>query len=444
MMTTRTWFRVHSFTGVITGLLLFVICWSGTFAVVSHELDWLITPEARVVSGGEPVSWGALQTAVQGAYPEAEIEQINAPLYRHSSAEVLIDLPDQKSVRVYVDPYSGDILGSHSDFNIQRFFRSFHMHLFIPNGVGSYLVMMFGITLLVSMLAPLFFYKRWWRRFFRFRSGRGHVLWSELHKLAGLWSLWFVFIIAVTGIWYLFEALRGDLGDGRMNYVEPAGIVQVIATEHPATAPLLPIDSLVAIAQRHWPELDIATVAEGWYSKLEHSLYLEGQAGFPLVRERANQMHLDRVTGEVLWQNSASDLPLYWLWSNMADPLHFGDFAGLWSKALWFLFGLILSGLILTGTYLHVRRLANKAGERHRWPGTAAAIIVTLIVLAASVPYGFHEAREYYGPTIDGVKLLPTLAPGVTVLLFGWVALTVAIIAGWVWMLYDRLAPAKQ
>jgi len=446
-LTKRNWFRVHSFTGVITGLMLFVICWSGTFAVLSHELDWLATPEARVThEQGEAASWGTIRAAVENEYPAAEIVLLDAPLYSRSAARVLVNLPEQDSVWVYVNPYTAEVQGALGYFNIQRFFRSLHYSLFVPGiagiPVGLYLVSIFSITMLTSLVAALYFYKRWWTRFFRFKRGGGRVLWSELHKTAGLWSIWFVLVIGVTGVWYLYEAIQ----PGPVNYVgpPPGGIVEPPAPSSDPALPMLPLDRVIEKARAAWPALEINTVGHGWYSPGADTFYLEGQAGFPLVRDRANQVHLDPRTGEVLWQSGAADLPLYWLWSNMADPLHFGDFGGLWSKAVWFVFGLILCGLILTGTYLHSKRLIQEAGgrTRHRWPGTGAAISVSLLVLAASAPFGFSEAREYYGPTVDGVKQLPTLAPGVKAVIIGWVALTLTIIAGWVWMLWN--APAVR
>lgn len=54
--------------------------------------------------------------------------------------------------------------------------------------------------------------------------------------------------------------------------------------------------------------------------------------------------------------------------------------------------------------------------------------------LAASVPFAFQEAREYYGPTVDGVKAL----------IIGRVAVTLAIIAGWIWMLWTAPAGRSQ
>ncbi|MDX1588181.1 MAG: PepSY-associated TM helix domain-containing protein [Oleiphilaceae bacterium] len=435
-MKTRHWFRIHSFTGVITGLLLFVICWSGSFAVISHEIDWLVTPEARVDVGESRVSWGTILQAARAGHPDGSISWMQAPLYPGSAAQVILDTPKHSALRVYINPYTGDIQGTQSSFNVQRFFRSFHMNLFIPNtggvAIGLYLVSLFSLTMLISLVAALCFYKRWWRRFFRFKGGTGRVLLSELHKVTGLWSLWFSLIISVTGAWYLYETLQAE----PFNYV--GGVVEAPAPSSDPDLPSLPLDEVLGRAGAVWPELEIGTIAYGWSSPGSDTVYLEGQAGFPLVRDRANQMHLDPRTGEILWKNSAGDLPLYWLWSNMADPLHFGHFAGLWSKVVWFVFGLVLCGLILTGTWLHAHRLAREAGgrARHRWPGTGAAIAVSLLVLAVSVPFGFHQAREYYGPTLEGVSQLPILAPGVKAVIIGWVTLTLVIIALWVWMLW--------
>jgi len=430
---TRSWFRVHSFTGVITGLVLFVICWSGTWAVLSHELDCLAISELKVEPGPQKADFQRLLAAAQDWDRDARVLLIQSPLHAGTTARALINLPNGSFTWIFLNPYTAEVVAS-AGVTLQRFFRDFHRRLFLGDP-GLYTVSVFSITMLVSMISALIFYKRWWARFFRFKPRSGRVFWSELHKTTGLWSLWFVAVIGITGAWYLFEAARQDFGDGKINYAgNPT--VSVHAVPSPTSDPSQPGLSLDVLADRVRelrPGLKIGTI-----SFQPGVVVFTGQAGNVLVRDRANQLHLDRRTADVLYDQRASDLPLYWRWADTADPLHFGNFAGLWSKAVWFIFGLLLSSLILTGTYLHSKRLIQEAGgrARHRWPGTGAAILVSLLVLAASVPFGFHQAREVYGPTVDGVKQLPTLAPGVKAVIIGWVALTLTIIAGWVWMLW--------
>jgi len=432
-LSNRGWFRVHSFTGVVTGLMLFVICWSGTFAVLSHEIDWLVTPEARAEGGGTPARWGDLKAAVEDRFPEAEVQWLEAPLYPAAAAHAVVNLPAQDYVRVYVDPVTADVRGAYSYLDVQRFFRSFHYSLFLPE-VGLYVVSVFSVTMLTSLVAALVFYRRWWRRFLHVPRGSGRVFWSALHKSAGLWSFWFLVAIGLTGVWYLFEAVRADFLDGKTAYAG-APDYAVYAIPAPATGGTEPLrlDVLVSRAKEVRPDLGIRSI---YFD--DGKVVFQGRAGHVLVRDRANQLHLDARTGEVLYDQTPHDYSLYWRWSDTADPLHFGDFGGLWSKGVWFVFGLALSGLILTGTWLHVQRLAREAGGagRHRWPGTAAALVVTLAVLAASVPYGFIEARAFYGPAVDGVKELPTLAPGVRAVIIAWIAVTLAIIAAWVALLW--------
>lgn len=448
MLSNRDWFRVHSFTGVVTGLMLFLICFSGTWAVVSHELDWLANPDLRVQPGETRASWGELVDAVQAEYPEAEILWVRAPLYPVSTATALVDIDGGAMTKIHLDPYTAEVTGRSSFVDFQRFIRNFHMNLFSLGGFGIYLVSAFSVTLLVSLVAAMMFYRRWWTRFFRFRTGSGRVLLSESHKTAGLWSLWFLAVMAVTGIWYLFEIARLDFMDGKFSHAGfgASAIHEVPAPVVAEGAERLPLDALIERIRQARPDLEIKMVGPG----ISHAgaMYVEGDAGHVLVRSRANFVHVDASDGRTLYSQDVSDLPLYWRWSETADPLHFGDFGGLWSKAIWFVFGLALCGLILTGTWLHASRLAASRGgqARHRWPGTWAALVVTLLVLGASVHAGFDQACEVYGPTVDGVRQLPELTRGVQGLIVGWTVIMVSLILLWIALLWRpfRLVPTPR
>lgn len=422
----RDWFRVHSWVGVVGGLLLFVICWSGTVATVSHEIDWLLEPALRVESSAGRASWGEIHSAVRDAYPDARIEWIQAPRHTGFAAEAVVQTSEQQRLRVYVHPTTAQVQGDSTFFNVQRFFRSFHMALFLTYPVGTYVVGTFGVLLALSTLSPLLFYKRWWTRFFRLRGGRGaRALWSELHKLAGLWSLWFGLVIAITGIWYLVEQASIDIAGAQFAYPPPP------QWRVPAGAGHLPLDALVAHARRLRPDLEIRSVSFADSDNSQGVLF-SGQAGHVLVRDRANKLFLDPTDGAAVLNLSASDLSPFLRWVDTADPLHFGNFGGLISQLVWFAFGMLLSALCLTGAYLHAARLVRESRSRRaHWPGTAAAVSVSLFVLAMSCAGGWREIRRY-GTQVGGTQQWPDVPIAVIAFLVAWTALTLAAL--WFWL----------
>ena len=58
-----------------------------------------------------------------------------------------------------------------------------------------------------------------------------------------------------------------------------------------------------------------------------------------------------------------SDAPLLNRIGAMVNPLHYGDFGGLWSKTVWFVFGLALSSLAVTGVVIFWCRTVQRRGR---------------------------------------------------------------------------------
>ena len=71
-------------------------------------------------------------------------------------------------------------------------------------------------------------------------------------------------------------------------------------------------------------------------------------------------MYLDPVTyTPIKIQNAEEINTITWL-NDIADPLHFGYFGGLITKIIWFILGLGISSLVLTGIWITLKRKALK------------------------------------------------------------------------------------
>jgi len=427
-LSARRWFDVHSFTGVFTGIMLLIICWGGTVATLSFEFDWLMTPEMRVQPFEGEIDWDAVGRSVLEEFPGAKVQMFLVPPYQRSAIEVVLARNDRPRTRVFVDPSNAEVLGVGSMANVQRFFRSFHRRLFFPNPIGIIFVSLFAISLAVSITSALLFYKRWWSKFLRFKPGKKNAWVTELHKTGGLWVLVFAILIAVTGIWYGLEATGVPHSLFAKQQVSEQAITEQTS--------VLTVNELTAIAQQARPDLEIRQIFPPGSFFGDARLRVAGKGDDWFLRDWVNSVTVSD-TGVLIKQQSGADLTSFEYWENMADPLHFGNFAGITSKIIWFLFGLMLSGLCLSGLYLHAKRLFRQGGFSGRayWRGTASALVCTILVVLISVFPGIDEIVGYLGdsdPTVAGIPM----APGVRRFIIGWILLTLAVIIlcfTWIW-----------
>ena len=431
----QLWFIWHSWLGVLSGLLLFIVCWGGTFATISYELDWLFNPDLRVQAIGEAGSLEDIYQSVADTYPNGNIQTVYSPRYSNFAAEVLIRDEENQTKRIYVDPYTLEITGEAPRLNIQRYLRDFHRFLF-TGSFGFYLICLSSIPLIGSLVTSLVFYKRWWRRFFEFRSARTvRTFISNLHRLVGLWALWFVVIISFTGAWYLFERVRSRHIDNLFAYSDVAtvGVVVPIPPKEYSRLNTLPFDELLAVVREARPDIDIA------YTSLNRGgyFYVAGQTDNFLVRNRANKIYLAPQSGEIVYNQYGEDLSAYWYWSNMADPLHFGNFSGLLSRLIWFGFGLILSFLSLSGVWLFAKRLSRSHKLKTKAFCTTAALV------SFSSWFILNAPEPFLAETVGGFYVAQQLPYGTKFFLYTWLLVTAIISLSWIVLVFLNYRQAK-
>ena len=361
----KLWFLVHSWLALPIWFFVLIVCFTGMLAVVSQEIVWLANPDVRASKpddAAQRLSFQQVLDALHKAEPDMAVRFLNQPDGSHFALNAGVTFPDGSSPTLYVNPYTGAIQGKSPDFNFEAFTRALHGWWLVPftNGYswGWYLVSLLGLPMLASLVTGLVVYKKFWKGFFKLprRSHGPRIFWGDLHRLAGVWSIWFVATISITGTWFLIQAV---LGDNHISITtEP--VVPVIAREQvPLTAdgspaPRIDLDEATRIAQSSIPGLDVSfiSVPATAYSHVS----LGGRSWYPLMIQTAAVNPYTRAVDSQFLLGDRSALEFV---TESMRPLHTGDFGGLPIKLIWAFFGLLLSLMVFSGLLIWTKRTAQ-------------------------------------------------------------------------------------
>ncbi len=379
-------FWLHSIVGLKLSLFLGFICLTGTIATISHEIEWLFKPALRASAVTGDVDWGRMWDAAQAAHPDARLSGIgtfdrsDTPYFAKS---VSATDHDGQDFTIYVDPGTSRVTGHEYGRSFQDFMRGLHYYLLVPGSIPVYVVTSLGFVLVMSMVTGIIAYKKFWRGLFRVpRWDRNARTWmGDLHRLAGLWSLWFVAVIGITSIWYFVEHAGLDLES-------PAPIVASQSTDKAIDGTV--INRWVALSKREMPGLAITAIYLPF--KPGNPAIIQGQWRAWLVRERTNAVFVDPTSGRIVGKRVAHMMGIGERIVHTADPLHFGTFGGLTTRIIWVVFGLLLTGMAGSGAYIYAKRtkLAVQSGVRFgyfdflgnwKWPSIILVTVVPMISL---------------------------------------------------------------
>jgi len=395
----RNLFNLHSWVGFNLTFIMTLVLATGTFSTVSNEIDWLIQSDMRVKPAVKTVSWQVMTDAIHNYAPESaliSIEEMKADYIAYRAT--LIDNYGSQYF-VHVNQWTGEVTGSTGRLTVQRVLRDLHRYLFMPSIIGLPIVASMAFILLISLYTGLKTARNWMSLMTRIRFNKGfRVLFGDAHKAIGLWASWFILLMSVTGIWYLAE-LGSEVG---------ARITGDKAVAFELDRPSLSTEQLrsfgvgmdtakteqiIQAAQIAFPELKISAIF--YPTKPKQAISVLGYRNNPILRSRANRVFLDPVTLIPLSVQRSEDInTVAWL-NEIADPLHFGFFGGLITKLIWFVFGLALTSLSISGVYLVWKRLGVATLSRSQMTTLPILVITGLFAVLYWYPVYKTPAKPH-------------------------------------------------
>ncbi len=345
---------------MITGLYIFVVCATGAALVFRIEMQRSLHPELFTPSAAGPEADPlAIMESVTRAYPRETLSGIDAPTIERPTYLAYTSSGGEFRA-LLLDPVTASLLGEIPRTSFVRTLQDLHFDLLggragrLINGIGAAALALMCVTGLVIWWPG----RSHWRRSLLIDWGRNwkRINW-DLHSAVGFWTLAFVLMWAVTGVYFAFPSAFRSTVD-RFSPLTKAQIPQSSARD--GRDPL-PWRALIDNAQRHSPDQHVARVVVPSTEKAAFLVQFSPVRPTPLGADLAS-VYLDQYSGARLSEaasatRSFGDVVMAWV-----APLHVGNFGGIGIRLAWLVLGLAPPLLFVTGFIMWWTRVV-----RSRW-----------------------------------------------------------------------------
>lgn len=350
----RALFQVHLWAGVLLSLYIFVIGLTGSLLVFEDEFTEMAAPRIAHYDAAHVAGIPSVVHAAQAALPTSKIFFIIPPTSKSPLYHVYMQDAAKHRTTLLADPMSGAILSHHGKLWIE-WVSDIHIYLLlgdsgiIVNGVGAAILLVLTASGIVLWWPGIRVWARGLKVNFRHNWRRINF---DLHNAIGIWLLLLISWWAISAVYFAWPFQVGNV----VNFFST-----VKGMRPPVVPPQKPAETMASIA----PMIEKAKTlsGHGTFSGISTPMdktdnvivYID--RGAPGDFSHRDIHYFSQATGQWLatWHYGQNQtLGDWFLWA--MHPLHFGTLWGWWAKALWFVFGLSLPALSITGLLMYWNR----------------------------------------------------------------------------------------
>ncbi len=365
LLVRKIFFQVHLWAGVFLSLYIVVIALSGALLVFEDELTATTLPHGLTrLNPAHTATIPEVMRAFNKTYPGDRVSFLTTPSSVVPAYQISAIDGHEREFAVVADPSTAALYDQPRTW--VNWVHDLHLYLLLGsvyglklNGLGAAILFLLSITGLGLWWQGL---KNWTRGLKISLRSHWRRINFDAHHAIGIWTLGIVFWWSISGIYFAWYKQVGFI----VNAISPLrGMLQPILPAPPVpTRGRTTLESILAAAQQASPHGRLFGISDP--SLAGSTVFVQIDLRAPGDFSHRDLITIDATNAHVLavWHYGQNQTAGDWIMWSM-HPLHFGTLWGLGFKIVWFLLGLSLAVLSMTGLLMYWNRyLRHHVGAR--------------------------------------------------------------------------------